>query len=246
MKDVFDVIMQHRSIRKFKKDDLPEEHLEKILQAAIHAPSSVNGQQWSVIVIRDTDVKKKFAELSGGQEWISECPIFLLFVMDYHKIAVQMKKIGIPFKNIDSIEATMVGCVDVGIAYSNAMNVAESLGYGTVPIGGIRRDPAQVIELLKLPQYVYPILGMCIGVSDQNVEKKPRLPFNAYVSQETYNADTEKLVDDYNETISQYLAKRTNGADSSTWIERVAGFYKDVYFPQVYPTLLSQGFKNDR
>ena len=173
--DVYNLIKNHRSIRKYKDIDVCEDELRKIIECAIHAPSSINGQQWGIVVIRDAETKKKIAELSGGQVWVEKAPVFLLFVGDYSKAAVAVSNAGLDFENIDSLEATMVMSVDVGIAFANAMNCAESLGFGIVPIGGIRRAPDEMISLLDLPQYVYPIVGMCIGVPDEDPMCKPKI-----------------------------------------------------------------------
>lgn len=45
----------------------------------------------------------------------------------------------------------LVGINDVGIALGTAVVAAESFGLGTVAIGGVRRDPQVVIDLLELP-----------------------------------------------------------------------------------------------
>lgn len=53
---------KRRSIRKFKPDPVPEEYLEKILEAARWAPSGANGQPWEFIVIKNQETKRKLAE----------------------------------------------------------------------------------------------------------------------------------------------------------------------------------------
>lgn len=244
--DIYEIMKNHKSIRKYKDEDVKQDDLEKILEAAQLAPSSINGQQWSVIVIKDKEKKKEFASLTGGQKWIEEAQVFLVFVADYYRTALALEKENKEFKNIDSIEATMVSCVDIGLAFSNAMNVAESMGYGIVPIGAIRREPQRVIELLELPQYVYPVLGMCIGVPDEEPMKKPRFSKEAMVHEEKYNRDLKRLVDQYDKTIEQYMKERTNGEDVRNWSQGVSGTYSTVYFPKVYGTLKDQGFKNDK
>lgn len=240
-----ELMKNHRSIRKYKNEDVKEEDLKAILESAIHAPSSINGQQWSVIVVKDQKKREKIAELSGGQNWIAQAPVFLLFVGDYHKTAYSLNKAGLPFGNIDSQEATMVMSVDVGIAFSNAMNCAESLNYGIVPIGGIRRSPDEMIDLLELPKYVYPILGMCVGVPDETPMLKPRFPFNSVVHYEKYDSsNTKEKVEEYDRIINDYMNIRTEGSQVKGWSDTVNQVYSIVYFPKVKPSLERQGFKN--
>lgn len=246
MSQVYEVISNHVSIRKYKNENIKNEDLDKILKSTQFAPSSINGQQWSVIVIKEKETKKKIAALAGGQKWIEQAPVFLIFVADYYRTALALKKENKEFKNIESIEATMVSCVDIGIAFSNAMNVAESMGYGIVPIGAVRREPMEIIKLLELPKYVYPILGMCIGVPDEKPMKKPRMPEEAVIHREKYNKDLEDLVNQYDETIKEYMNTRTQGKDVRTWSEGISSVYDKVYFPKVYPSLKQQGFTNDK
>ncbi len=243
---VYELMSNHVSIRKYKDEDVKQEDLNMILRGAQFAPSSINGQQWSVVVIRDKETKKKMADLTGGQKWIEEAPVFLVFLADYYRTALALEKENKEFKNMESIEATMVGSVDVGIAFANAMNVAESLGYGIVPIGAVRREPMEIIELLELPKYVYPVLGMCIGIPDEKPMKKPRLPEKAVIHNEKYNKDLNDLVDQYDETIREYMDTRTQGKDVRTWSQGISSVYENVYFPKVYPSLKQQGFTNDK
>ena len=244
--DVYDVMKKHSSIRKYKDEDVKAEDLDKILEAAQLAPSSINGQQWSVIVIKDKEKQKELSELTGRQSWVADAPVFLVFVADYYRTAIALEKEGKEFKNIDSIEATMVSSVDIGLAFGNAMNVAESLGYGIVPIGAMRREPSRVIELLELPKYVYPVLGMCIGVPDESPMKKPRFPKDAVVHYEKYNRDMKDLVYEYDNIIEKYMDERTNGEDVRNWSSGISSMYSKIYFPKVYQSLKDQGFKNDK
>lgn len=246
MNDLINRIKNHRSIRSYTGEDVKEEDLKAIIESAILAPSSINGQQWSIIIVKDEEKKKKLAELCGGQPWIEKSSVFMIFLMDYYKIAKKMEEKGLVFENATSIESIMVGSVDVGIAFSNAMNVAESLGYGTVPIGAVRREPQEIIDMLELPKYVYPVLGMCIGVEEGNQAVKPKLSYEAKVSVDVYNRNTDKFIDEYDEIIREYMKERTNGAQINSWSEGVSNIYSKVYFPKVRGTLKNQGFTNEK
>ena len=63
------LVRKRRSIRKFKPDSIPEDHVEKILEAARWAPSGANGQPWEFIVIKDRGAITKLAE---AYEWYQE------------------------------------------------------------------------------------------------------------------------------------------------------------------------------
>ncbi len=60
--DLFDAIAGRKSIRRFKQTPVPEEVINKILDAGRLAPSANNTQPWKFIVIKDREVLKKMAE----------------------------------------------------------------------------------------------------------------------------------------------------------------------------------------
>ncbi|UCE08440.1 MAG: nitroreductase family protein, partial [bacterium] len=55
IEDFFQIIKSRRSVRKFKSNPIPEEHITKILDAARSAPTSGNQQPWKFIIIQDAD-----------------------------------------------------------------------------------------------------------------------------------------------------------------------------------------------
>jgi nitroreductase len=62
MMDFFDVIYSQRAMRRLHPDDIADDDLWKILEAAIMAPSGGNQQPWNFVVVRDPEKKRKIAE----------------------------------------------------------------------------------------------------------------------------------------------------------------------------------------
>jgi nitroreductase len=60
---VFEAIYTARALRQFKPDPVPEEAIEKILEAAIHAPSAGNAQNWIFIVVRESEQRKRLGAI---------------------------------------------------------------------------------------------------------------------------------------------------------------------------------------
>lgn len=239
-------LLNHRSIRKYENKPIPNEVLEYILKCTQAAPTSINGQQYSVIVVTDQEKKSQIAELAGKQTYIDEAPVFLLFVMDYHRAALAAELHGEELVITESIESIMVGSVDIGIALGTAIAAAESLGLGIVPIGGVRRSPQEIIELLDLPQYVYPVAGLVLGYGAEMPEQKPRIPMSMFRHDNAYNSDQREALKQYDTTISEYMIRRTAGEKDTSWSQAVSSLYKKVYYPKVYETLKNKGFKNDK
>jgi len=58
-----DLLKSRRSIRAFKSDPIPEEFIQKIIEAARWAPSGGNSQPWEFIVIKKKEIKDRIADL---------------------------------------------------------------------------------------------------------------------------------------------------------------------------------------
>jgi len=246
MNKVIDNIKDHRSIRDFKQEPIAEEMIDEIVKAAQAMPNSINGQQTSVIVVRDKETKKKIAELAGGQPWIEAAPVFMLFITDFYKTDLAAKKNGLVQVIHESVEGTLVGGVDVGLNMGAAIIAAESLGLGIVPIGGIRKSPKEMIDLLHLPEKTFPVAGLAIGVPNDRSHKKPRLPMNTFRHDEVYHTEgLQDSIDSYDDLMVDYL-KDINREQEGNWSKNTAGVYQYVYFPLVHPVMDQQGFKNNK
>ena len=60
---LFEAIDSQRTLRYIKPDPLPPEYLERILDAAVKAPSGGNSQPWEFVVVQDAGLKRSLAEL---------------------------------------------------------------------------------------------------------------------------------------------------------------------------------------
>jgi len=245
MNDVITTIFNHRSIRSYSKSPIKEDDLDKIIQASQHAPSSINGQHVSIIAIKDEVKKAKLAILAGNQSYIEEAPLFLIFCQDYYRAYLACQKNNVSLEIVNHLEATLVGAIDVGLSMMNAINVAESLGLGTVCIGGIRNQIEEVVRMLDLPSYVIPLCGLCIGYPEDKSELKPRLPHDAVYFEETYNPNLNKQIDQYDEEMANYMFQRTDGKSNRNWSEGIAQFYKNKSKRDIRKAMIGQGFKNE-
>lgn len=246
MNKVINSIKDHRSIRQYKSEAVSDAMLNEIIESAQAMPNSINGQQTSVIVVRDQEKKNRIAEMAGGQPWIAAAPVFLLFVSDFYKTDLAAKKNGLEQKIHESVEGTVVGAVDVGLNMAGAMIAAESLGLGTVPIGGIRKNPKGMIELLGLPDKTFPVAGLTIGHPEDRSHKKPRLPMNTFRHDESYKTEgLDQEINRYDDQMEAYL-KEINREVEGNWSKNTSSIYQYVYFPDVYPTMKDQGFTNNQ
>lgn len=245
MNDVIKTIINHRSVRNYKPDPIDEHQLELILKSAQMAPSSVNGQQMSIIVIKDQDTKDTMAKIAGNQAYVAQAPVFLIFCLDYYRAKLAGEQHDVGIKIVDDLDATVIGAMDVGLAMQNAIVAAESFDLGTVPIGGIRNDSLAIAKLCNLPDYVFPLCGLVIGHPEDPSAIKPRLPKESVIFDHHYNHDLKPLIEEYDNTMSDYMKKRTNGLSDRNWSSTIAGYYQNRSSRSTKQDMKQKGFKNE-
>ncbi|MFC1945211.1 nitroreductase family protein [Chloroflexota bacterium] len=65
--EFLELVRERKSIRRFKTDPIPDEYVEKLIEAARWAMSGGNGQPWEFIVVKDNETKKKIVDLYTEQ-----------------------------------------------------------------------------------------------------------------------------------------------------------------------------------
>lgn len=240
-----ELLRTHRSIRSFKTDPISDEMLDQIVEAAYRGPTSMNAQEVSLIVVRDPATKARLAELAGGQKWIATAPVFFVVVADFNKTAKGCEIAGKVQTAHEDPESFLSGTLDCGIAVGELMIAARALGLGTVAIGGIRRDPQAVIDLLKLPKLTFPVCGLCVGHIADDAPQKPRLPITSFRHDDGYDAASlEADIKAYDRTIMAYW-QTLGRADGKPWSANTAAKYQSHYYPAVKPAARKQGFLAD-
>jgi nitroreductase len=77
-----EAIEKRRSIRKFKPDPIPEEHITALLDSARLAPSGSNSQPWRFKIVRDREIRLQLAQASYKQLFIAEAPVVFVCCID--------------------------------------------------------------------------------------------------------------------------------------------------------------------
>lgn len=246
MNEVLKTLFSHRSIRKYSDRPVSDEDVDLIIKAAQAAPSWVNLQLVSMIVVRDPQRKMRMAELANHQDHVAQAPVYIVFCMDYSRVAAACAKHGQTIKEaLRDIDPVIVGAHEVGIALEAASVAAESLGLGIVPIGSARLNPNEMIEELALPKYVYPMVGLCVGYPAEDPGLKPRFPINAVSFREKYDpSHTARDVDDFDKRYAEYLANRSGNTRQGDWSETAANYYGLQFpFKDEPEALPRQGFR---
>lgn len=224
-----DVLLAHRSVRRFRAGAIPPGTVETLVAAAQSAPTSSNLQTWSVVAVEAPERKARLSRLAGDQAFIRQAPLFLVWLIDQQKlksVARAQEREALAF---DYLETFLLGAVDTSLAAQNATVALESLGLGATYVGGIRNQPEAVAAELGLAPHIFALFGMAVGWPDPDagLEVKPRLPQEAVLFREQYGwAERQAAaVADYNPRLRAFQSRQ--GLAEQDWtslaVTRTAG-----------------------
>ena len=164
--DVTTAIRTRRSIRKYKKKELPESVLNELLEAARQAPSAANRQAWELVVVRDPKLKADLVPVCKNQKFIEEAPVFLVAIED---------------------PEAKWSRVDVTIMMDHLTLAAHEKGLGTCWIGAFEKD--KVAALLGVPLTRSVAVCLTLGYPDESPEGRPRKPLEELVHHDRYGSN---------------------------------------------------------
>lgn len=227
--DTLDLLLDHRSVRAFTDQALPEGTIETLIAAAQSASTSSNLQVWSVVSVQDPERKSRLSTLAGNQAHIRQAPLFFVWLADLSRVARIGEQHDVELATLPYLESLLLGTIDAALAAQNAVVALESLGLGSVYIGGIRNDIAAVGQVLELPPQVYPVFGLCVGYpsTERPANVKPRLPQRAVLHHETYStAEEENALAAYDARLGAFYERE--GMKAAGWSEQVVNRLRSV------------------
>ncbi|MFD6162553.1 nitroreductase family protein [Nocardia sp. NPDC060256] len=205
-----EVLLRHRTARHYLTATVSETELQLIIAAAQSASTSANFQFTSVVVVDDPELRARLSELAGGQQLIKDASVFLVWVADWSRNITMAEAHGHTIEATSYLDSALSSVIDVTLSAQNAAIAAESLGYGITFVGALRNNIDDVIDLLQLPEWTFPVYGMAIGVPDpaDPADIKPRYGQNVVVHRNTYAPPGEDAIQDYLDRINAYYREQ--------------------------------------
>jgi nitroreductase len=195
--DTFDAIYQRRSIKQYDPNHkLTQEEENKLLEAAIQAPTSFNIQHWRFVIARDPELRQKIRkEFGNDQAQMTDASLLIIMTADtkawtknperYWQNAPQeinellvnwMKPFHEGKEWLQRDEAQR----SIGMAMQTLMLAAKSMGYDSCPMIGF--DIEKVAELINLPDDHVMGAMVAIGKGTKDAWPKPgQLPLSEVV-----------------------------------------------------------------
>lgn len=151
--DLWQVFEARHSVRKFDtRYDVSPEIIERILRAAIQAPSAGNRQPWHFVVVRRDQVRKRLAEAAFGQEFIAQAPVVIVVCTNAKRSEEKYGERG----------AELYCKQDTAAATEHILLAAAGLRLGSCWVGEF--DDSAVAGTLQLSGGLHPVAMVPIGV----------------------------------------------------------------------------------
>ncbi|MFC1505501.1 nitroreductase family protein [Thermoproteota archaeon] len=207
--DVLEAIQTRRSIRKFKTTPLTSEQINNLLEAARLAPSGCNVQPWRFIIVNDIQSKTKLCEASFDQQFIKDAPIVIVCCSDLHSWKESKEKTQELLNRADinlgeKCEKALMERVEKAIANSTHERIPSAMLNVTIAIEHIVLtavelglgscwvrlfDEKKVKQILNLPEHIFAVALLPIGIPGEDPPARPRLPLSKIILQNNINPD---------------------------------------------------------
>lgn len=153
---VMNNILTRASVRKFQDKAVEAEKVEKMLRAAMAAPTAVDKRPWHFVVVNEREVLDQL----GGM--LKRAPLGIVICGNMQKA-------------LDG-DGREFWVQDVSAATENLLLAAHALGLGAVWTGAypIKRRCEEISKVLNLPEYIIPLDIVVIGYPDGAVTPKDK------------------------------------------------------------------------
>jgi FMN reductase [NAD(P)H] len=180
-------ILARRTHRRYTDAPVPPALIDRLLYAALSASSKSDFQQASILKLEDAGKRAALGAEFPAMPWIGAAPVFLVFLADPRRLETIGAMRGHPQPQRD-VEAFLNASADAALAMQTFILAAESVGLGCCPISVIRNKLPLVADLLKLPDGVYPLAGLCVGWPADEGHASIRLAPSVTIHTDTYDA----------------------------------------------------------
>jgi nitroreductase len=170
--DFWQVLEDRYSVRSFDPtEDVSPEVVERLLQAAIRAPSAGNRQPWHFYVVRDPGVQQGLAAAAYGQDFVAQAPVVIVVCANPEQSAERYRQRGHELYCLQ----------DTAAAAEHILLAAVASGLGGCWVGAF--DERRAARVLELPHQHRPIAILPIGKpADEPGMRSSRRSLQATVS----------------------------------------------------------------
>lgn len=187
-------IKQRRTIRKYTQQPVSDELLNRLIEEASRTQTMGNLQLYSVVVTRSDEKKEQLAPAHFFQPMLAQAPVVLTICADFRRTTDWcLQREATP--GYDNMLSFLNAATDALLFTQTLSLLAEEEGLGVCFLGTTIYQSAAIIDVLDLPELVFPVATLTIGWPAEKPKQTDRLPLRAIVHQETYEPFTPERID---------------------------------------------------
>jgi nitroreductase len=194
--DFFAVVGAQRACRSFRRDPVPDELVERVLEAATFAPSAENRQPWVFVVVRDAATRDQIGILTrraweGGGRTHSEARLAPALLADVDQgatggVSAAPVLVVVGADTTRSLEATVASSTFPAV--QNLLLAAGALGLGSALTTLTIALADELRALVDLPDHVQPVAVVPLGWPARALGPPRREPVADHAHRERYGA----------------------------------------------------------
>ena len=197
MTDFFEIAHRQRAHRRFSDEPVSDDELERILDAAVHAPSAENRQPWEFVVVRDGDLRARIMDLAekawegGGRDFAAarldpglladvdqaiggggyrDAPVLIVVAADIERGL----EVTVPSSIFPAVQNLLLAATALGLA-----SALTTISMGFSP---------ELQEMLDMPAHVVPQAVIPIGRAPKPLGRARREPFSEHTHRDRYGS----------------------------------------------------------
>ena len=187
-------IEDRRSIRRYRQEEIPDEYIREMIQAACLAPSGKNRQPWKFLVYRGAEKRELLLRmeegiqrecdgpslLPGSRDGLADARNTLRIMREAPVLVMVINPCGFPLPEQLTTEERVSEIVDslsVGAAVQNMLLEAERLGIGSLWIANTCFAYPELVECIREPGQLTG--AVALGYADEKPGRRPRKSLNA-------------------------------------------------------------------
>ncbi len=151
-------------------------------------------QVYSIVISKKKEQREKLWEAHFKQDMVKLAPVHITFCADFNRFTTWCNQREAN-PGYDNFLSFMTAAIDALLASQNVVLEAEAHGLGACYLGTATYNADKLIEILDLPSLVVPVASVVLGYPDENPPLTDRLPMEAIVHTEKYEAFTSERID---------------------------------------------------
>ena len=170
---IIEELLERKSVRAFTDQPTTDEVKSSVINCAINAPTAGNQMLYTILSIEDQRIKDSLAILCDHQQFIATAPWVLVFLADCRRWQDAYNLAGCESRD-PGLGDLILACEDTMIAAQNAVVAAHTHGLGSCYIGDVVENHEQMVELLNLDSWVFPITLLIFGYATEQQVKRQK------------------------------------------------------------------------